>query len=198
MDFQWFDHHSANLDLIAIDMETVLSIIIGFMILGAIYALHARDLLSALIAQGIVGYGLVICFLEIRAPDLAIVQIVVETITLIIMVAVVLNSTREETKESKGKRKAINIAVALIIAAFLVYIFYQSALVLNEFGDHSTRMAAYYIEQGAEKTGSANLVTGVLFDFRGYDTLGEATILFTAALGVITILRVTSKKNKAS
>ena len=113
------------------------------------------------------------------------------------MVAVVLNSTREETRESKGKGKAINVVIASIIAAFLVYIFYQTALVLNEFGDHSTRMAAYYTGQGAEKTGSANLVTGVLFDFRGYDTLGEATILFTAALGVITILRVKSKKNKA-
>ena len=43
-----------------------------------------------LIAMGIVGYGLVICFLLLRAPDLAIVQIVVETITLVIMVAVVL------------------------------------------------------------------------------------------------------------
>ncbi|MFP4018439.1 MAG: hydrogenase subunit MbhD domain-containing protein, partial [Bacteroidales bacterium] len=67
-------------------MEILLSVILGFMIIGAIFALHANDLLSAVIAQGIVGYGLVICFLHLKAPDLAIVQIVVETITLIIMV----------------------------------------------------------------------------------------------------------------
>ena len=77
-------------------MEQSISIILIFMIIGAIYALHAKDLLSAVIACGIVGYGLVICFLLLQAPDLAIVQIVVETITLIIMVAVVLDSTREE------------------------------------------------------------------------------------------------------
>ena len=77
-------------------MELALSIIIGLMILGAIYAIHARDLLSAVIAGGIVGYGLVISFLLLKAPDLAIVQIVVETITLIIMVAVVLDSSPEE------------------------------------------------------------------------------------------------------
>jgi len=77
-------------------MELTISIILGFMIIGAIYALHAKDLLSAVITMGFIGYGLVICFLLLKAPDLAIVQIVVETITLIIMVAVVLDSTREE------------------------------------------------------------------------------------------------------
>ena len=66
------------------------------MILGAIYAIHAKDILSAVIAGGIVGYSLVICFLLLKAPDLAIVQIVVETITLIIMIAVVLDSSRKE------------------------------------------------------------------------------------------------------
>ena len=163
------------------------------MIIGAIYALHAKDLLSALVAQGIVGYGLVICFLILKAPDLAIVQIVVETITLIIMVSIVLNSTREETIQG---RQLINIITAVIIAVFLVYVFSESAKLLNGFGENQTRMATYYTEHGAEKTGSANLVAGVLFDFRGYDTLGEATILFTAALGVVTILRANSKKTK--
>ena len=55
-------------------------------------------------------------------------------------------------------------------------------------------MSEAYITEATEKTGSINLVTGVLFDFRGYDTLGEATILFTAALGVLTVLRIKSKK----
>ena len=72
-------------------MELAISIIVGFMILGAIYAIHAKDILSAVITGGIVGYSLVICFLLLKAPDLAIVQIVVETITLILMVAVVLD-----------------------------------------------------------------------------------------------------------
>ncbi|MCF8307906.1 MAG: DUF4040 domain-containing protein [Bacteroidales bacterium] len=179
-------------------METLLSILIGFMIIGALYALHAKDLLSALIAQGIVGYGLVICFLNLRAPDLAIVQIVVETITLVVMVAVVLNSSRKEVKESWNRNKILNIVTSVIIVGFLVYIFAFMIQPLQPFGDHSMRMAQYYTQMGAESTGAANLVTGVLFDFRGYDTLGEATILFTAALGVVTILRSKPKKESAS
>lgn len=174
-------------------MEILLSIIIGFMIIGAIYALHAKDLLSALIACGIVGYSLVICFLILKAPDLAIVQIVVETITLIFMVSIVLNSTREELKGDKKVNSALNGTIALIAITVLMYYFYGAIQHLDILGAHSTRMSTAYLN-GAELTGSANLVTGVLFDFRGYDTLGEATILFTAAIGVLTILRLKGKK----
>lgn len=175
-------------------MESLLSVILLFMIIGAIYALHARDLLSAVIAQGIVGYGLVICFLHLRAPDLAIVQIVVETITLIIMVAVVLDSSRKEIKASFNRNTVINTILALVFIGFLVFFFSEAISSLHPFGEHTLRMAEIYVKEGADKTGAANLVTGVLWDFRGYDTLGEATILFTAALGVLTVLRLRGKK----
>ncbi len=175
-------------------METLLSVILLFMILGAIYALHARDLLSAVIAQGIVGYGLVVCFLHLKAPDLAIVQIVVETITLIIMVAVVLDSSRKEIKASLTRDNVINMITALVFIGFLVYFFSLAIDSLHAFGEHTLRMSETYVTEGAERTGAANLVTGVLWDFRGYDTLGEATILFTAALGVLTVLRLRGKK----
>ncbi len=185
-------------------MEITISVIIGFMIIGAIYALNAKDLLSALISCGIVGYSLVICFLLLKAPDLAIVQIVVETITLIIMIAVVLDSSREELKEKASidvngtsyinTRYLINFTAVIVFALLLLYFFRQAIYVLEPFGQHVTRMSTAYIEGAAEKTGSANLVTGVLFDFRGYDTLGEATILFTAVVGILTILRIKGKK----
>jgi multicomponent Na+:H+ antiporter subunit B len=183
-------------------MEIILSAILIFMILGAIYALHASDLLSALISCGIVGYGLVVCFLLLKAPDLAIVQIVVETITLIIMVSVVLVSTRYELDKEENTNHKLrfnykifgNILIAVIIGIVLLYSFRLAIMHLNSFGDHTLRMSKAYLEGAAENTGSANLVTGVLFDFRGYDTFGEATILFTAVVGILTILRIKGRK----
>jgi multisubunit Na+/H+ antiporter MnhB subunit len=174
------------------------------MILGAVFALHARDLLSALISCGLVGYGLVICFLLLRAPDVAIVQIVIETITLIIMVSVVLASTRHEVETVPGKeggrsmafRIWINTAVILAIVLVLFFAFRAAIVNLDALGEHSLRMSSAYLEGGADKTGAANLVTGVLFDFRGYDTFGEATILFTAVIGVLTVLRLKGKKKE--
>jgi len=175
-------------------MELAISVILGFMILGAIYAIHAKDLLSAVITGGIVGYGLVICFLLLKAPDLAIVQIVVETITLIIMVAVVLDSSREEPFSKPDLQGYVTAVTATLILLVIFYFLKISISSLDAFGEGSLRMANAYIEGAAERTGSANLVTGVVFDFRGYDTLGEATVLVTAVLGVLTILRIKGKK----
>jgi multisubunit Na+/H+ antiporter MnhB subunit len=174
-------------------MELAVSIITGFMILGALYAIHAKDLLSSVIACGIVGYSLVICFLLLKAPDLAIVQIVVDTITLIIMVAVVLDSSREESYLKLDVSGYISAITALLLIFILLYFFAVSIKSLDILGRSSLRMAEHYIEGAISKTGSANLVTGVVFDFRGYDTMGEAVVLVTAVLGVLTILRIKGK-----
>jgi multisubunit Na+/H+ antiporter MnhB subunit len=175
-------------------MELAISVIVGFMILGAIYAIHARDILSAVIAGGIVGYSLVICFLLLKAPDLAIVQIVVETITLIIMVAVVLDSSRAEAYGKFDSRAWVNAGTAVLILAILFWFLKEASASLAPFGENTMRMAEAYVNGAVGRTGSVNLVTGVIFDFRGYDTLGEATVLVTAVLGVLTILRLRGKK----
>lgn len=185
-------------------MEALLAILIILMIAGSIYTLHARDLLSAVIAYGITGFGLVICFLLLKAPDLAIAQIVVEIITLIIMIAVIRISTREDLTEGAtikvegihyvNLRSTVYFVTGLLFALGFLYFFMKSTLNLDPFGVHSARMAQVYLEQGAELTGSANLVAGVLFDFRAYDTLGEATILITAVVGILTVLRLKGRK----
>src|SRR5665647_740327 len=176
------------------EMDLSISIIAGFMILGALYAIHAKDLLSSVIACGLVGYSLVICFLLLKAPDLAIVQIVVDTITLIIMVAVVLDSSREESYTKLDTQGYITAITGILILVVLLHFFVVSIQSLDVLGKSSLRMAKYYIEGATQKTGSANLVTGVVFDFRGYDTMGEAVVLVTAVLGVLTILRLKGKK----
>jgi multicomponent Na+:H+ antiporter subunit B len=175
-------------------MDLTISIIAGFMILGALFAIHARDLLSSVIACGLVGYCLVICFLLLKAPDLAIVQIVVDTITLIIMVAVVLDSSREELYSKPDKQGYVSAITAVLLIVVFLYFYSISIQTLDVLGKSTLRMAKHYIEGAAQNTGSANLVTGVVFDFRGYDTMGEAVVLVTAVLGVLTILRINGKK----
>lgn len=185
-------------------METTLIVILILMIAGSIHALHAKDLLSAIVSYGVVGYSLVVGFLVLKAPDLAIVQIVVETIALIIMISVLIISTREDLEKSntviiKGQsyvniRNLGYIFFALVAGFCLVYFFNMVSAGLNPLGVHETRMATEYINNGVNGTGSVNLVTAVLLDYRAYDTLGEATILFTAVMGVLAILRIKTRK----
>jgi multisubunit Na+/H+ antiporter MnhB subunit len=51
-----------------------------------------------------------------------------------------------------------------------------------------------YVEKGLADTGAANVVAAIILDYRGYDTLGEATVLFTSILGATVILRAKSRK----
>ena len=171
-----------------------LYLLLILMILGAIIALEARNLLSAIISLGIVGFGLTLIFLVLQAPDLAVVQIVVETLSLIILIAAILKTTREDTTEEWGAKKAFLYLGGL---AFLVIFLISVKGVLNslpQFGEPLMRMAGPYLKLGLEKTGATNLVAAVILDFRGYDTLGEAAVLFTAVMGVIAVLRHQGRK----
>jgi multisubunit Na+/H+ antiporter MnhB subunit len=56
------------------------------------------------------------------------------------------------------------------------------------------KVASYYINNGLTQTGAANVVAAIILDYRGYDTLGEAVVLFTSVLGVLTIMRKLGRK----
>jgi len=81
------------------------------------------------------------------------------------------------------------------IAILIVFVIFSCALIsttliLRPFGEpRSTEMDDYIIKNAQNETGANNAVTSVVFDYRGFDTLGEATVLFTAVAGVLAVLR---------
>ena len=175
-------------------MIVLLISLMVLMIIGAIVAIQSKDLLSAVISMGIVGFGLTLVFLVLQAPDLAVVQIVVETLTLVILIAAIMKTTREESRVKKPAVVIYSGIATVILLVILVFIFIDTFKVLPNFGYPDLRMSEYYIEQGLNKTGAANLVASVILDFRAYDTLGEATVLFTAVMGIWAVLRRKGRK----
>ncbi len=172
----------------------ILIILIVLMILGAIVALESKDVLSGIISLGIIGFALTIIFLILHAPDLAIVQIIIETLTLIILIAAILKTTREDIVEKFGTKKILLWIIGLVFMAVFIYSSIRLFNHLPEFGEQSLRMARIYIDQGLTLTGAGNLVAAIILDFRGYDTLGEATVLFTSVVGVMAVLRKVGRK----
>ena len=65
---------------------------------------------------------------------------------------------------------------------------------LPPFGYPIMKVTSSYLEQGLAKTGASNMVASVILDFRAYDTLGEATVLFTAVIGVLALVRKIGRK----
>ena len=171
-------------------------ILLLFIIIAAIIAVETKKLLSAVISIGAVGFGVSIMFLFLRAPDIAITQIVVEVLGLIILIRVCLS--RELTFISGGKE----FFTVVVSAAIIFVIFMAGVQVLGTLPDFGTAIFAAvpdtasqtYISEGLEKTGAANIVASVILDFRAYDTLGEATVLFTSIIGATVILRKKTKK----
>ena len=175
-------------------MLTTLILLLVLMILGAIVAIESKDLLSGIISLGIIGFALTIVFVVLHAPDLAIVQIIIETLTLIILIGAVLKTTREDTSEGLDAKKVFLWISGLVFIGVFILAAIRAYQHLPEFGKPTLRMAQYYIENGLSLTGASNLVAAVILDFRGYDTLGEATVLFTSVAGVIAVLRKAGRK----
>lgn len=86
------------------------------------------------------------------------------------------------------RKTAATISLGIIIALLVA-----SAFLIHPFGQPPSQMDDYIIQNSQTETGTNNVVTAVLFDYRGFDTLGEATILFTAVTGVVMLFRARKK-----
>ncbi len=177
-------------------MEALLILLLLFMIISAVVALYTEELLSAVIAVGAVGFGSSAVFLLLGAPDLAITQIVVEVAALVLLIRATISIGVKTTSAWRSGWQPKAVAAAAVI--FLVFAFLSfrdmpefSVPVMDRIADAPS---IFYLEDGLSSTGSTNHVMGVLLDFRAYDTLGEATIIFTAVFGTLTLLRKRGKK----
>lgn len=84
----------------------------------------------------------------------------------------------------------MNKTVAFVGLLVLIAVMFSATAYLRMFGEPEyEEMDSYYIENGQNETATNNIVTAVVFDYRGFDTLGEATVLFSAVSGVLVVFR---------
>lgn len=176
-------------------MESFLLVLLIFMIVGSIIAIETKNLLSSVISCGVVGFAVSVSFLLLGAPDIAITQVVVEILILIVLIRATI--TLDNTSiEAHWDTFAI-VSSLIFFGLFLVFAF-LAVQDLPPFGRPLMRVSQQYLETALEKTGAANVVTSIVLDFRGYDTLGEATVLFTSIVGAFVILRRRGRKQRAA
>ena len=163
--------------------------LIVFMIVGAIIAIETKDLLSSVISVGAMGLSLSIIFLILGAPDLAIVQVAVEVIALVMLLRLVV--TREDVTIAHRYRYGEVFATFVGLVFFGIFIVFAAIVFkeMPEFGSPLLTVSQEYITEGFAISNTANIVTAILLEFRAYDTLGEATVIFVSILGAVVILR---------
>ena len=178
-------------------LEIIIIVLTLLMIIGALVAIETPNLLYSVISVGAVGFLLSIVFLFLSAPDLAITQIAVEVITLVLLLRATIRSKPDPPVSDRwisfGKLTALGMVMMLAIFSVRMFADFPKfgQPVMDRFADAPSNT---YLREGLEETGAANIVTAVLLDFRAYDTLGEATVLFCAVMGALSILRSQAKK----
>ncbi len=161
-------------------------IFIALMLQSALAACVLQSRLMVVMALGFIGYGVALLYAFYGAPDLAITQVLVETLTLILLLLLI-HKLPKFTLKSTPYQKMRDAAIALtagIAMAFMV----NHALAKQPYPS----ISQWFSENSLLAKGQ-NVVNVIIVDFRALDTLGEITVLVLAGLGVAALLKRTKK-----
>ena len=147
-----------------------------------------RNLFAVVVLAGIYSFLMATVLVALDAVDVAMTEASVGAgISTVLLLAALYLTRGDEAKPMR--RPMLPLAVALVVGAALVY----GTLGLPAFSDPqapiNTHVVPRYLGESLKETGVPNVVTSVLASYRGYDTLGETTVVFTAGAGVIALLR---------
>lgn len=168
-----------------------LEVILGIMIsVVGIALVFIRQRLTMVILNGIIGYSVALFFLLMRAPDLALTQLVVETITTILFIVSFSRLPNIARTTANMKKEAIKIIVSFIMAGAVVTLIF-----IAQQGDGLESISKYYTN-AYELTGGKNIVNAILGDFRALDTMFEGIVLIIAGLGIYTLLHYKDRRGQ--
>ncbi len=166
---------------LAAPLQPAQGLLLGLMLFGALAALRLRSHLGMVVVMGIVGAGIALLFLLQNAPDLAITQFLVETLTAILIALVLLQIPRLG-KVPPGR--PLDKLVALAFGGLMTLLMLQ--MLGQPIAPHLSR---FFAEKSLPEGFGQNIVNVILVDFRGLDTFGEIAVVGLAGLGVYALLR---------
>lgn len=150
---------------------------------GALFAAITSSRLAAVAALGVVGYGVALIYIIFGAPDLAMTQFCIETLSIILFV-LVLHKLPRFALLSTTRTRLRDLVVALGIGGVMTMLAWRAVsqpLIPS--------LSTWFMEQSLPAGHGRNVVNVILVDFRALDTLGEITVLAVAALGVYGMLK---------
>lgn len=169
--------------------------LVAMILIGTVATILTGEKLAAVAYLGIVGLSISLIFLLFGAPDLAMTQFAVEILTLILL-ALVLYRLPHFPKSHSKRSNAFD-AVLSILAGFVMFIFVLAATYHKD--GILPPVADFYVNQTLKSAHGHNIVNVILVDFRGFDTLGEITVLGIAGVGVFALLKlIIGKRKKAA
>ena len=166
------------IDLAGLAPAETLTVLVA--IAASLAAIRLRLLVGAILALGVAGYSVSLIYLFLSAPDIALTQVVIETVSLVLFVVALTDLGRLDAGVAPHRSAAegVTVLAAGVVAAAL-------ALMVAHVADVPRVAASFFAN--AERAGGTNVVNLVIVDFRGWDTMGEISVLAIAALGIMAL-----------
>jgi multicomponent Na+:H+ antiporter subunit A len=150
---------------------------------GTILTLRARRRLKAVVLSGVVGYGVATLFALQGAPDLALTQFLVETLTLVVVVLVLRRMPSHFTGTvSSKRRRRVHLLIGVLAGTLM------AVLTIVAAGAREAVPVSELFAAASKLAGGENIVNVTLVDLRAWDTMGEISVLVVAATGVTSLL----------
>ena len=163
------------------------------LILGTCITLFAKSRLTAIIGLGAVGYTVALFFVIFNAPDLALTQLVIETISVALFLLAFYHlpklSKSEERMRFQVNRALISVGVGVMVTLVALSAHAQKLV---------PSIAKYYEDTVYTLGGGGNIVNVILVDYRGFDTLFEIAVLSIAGISILAMIKLRmNRKGKA-
>ena len=159
-------------------------VLIGIILTATFLVTQARSRLATIALLGSIGFSIAVIFLLYGAPDLAMVQFAIETLTVILFVLVLYRLPKFKQLSSRSA-KITDMLVALMGGVLMT-----TLMLIVSAHNSDAHLARYFVENSLPLANGRNIVNVILVDFRGFDTLGEITVLAIAALGVFSLIKL--------
>ena len=165
------------------------------MVVTVIGVIRAHNLFVVVMLGGIYSFLMATVMVVLDAVDVAMTEAAVGAGMSTVLMLAVLGLVK--TREAPLRHSAIlPLIVCLLTGGALIY----GTIDLPPFGrpdnPQNQHVAPYYIENAKKETGAPNVVTAVLASYRGYDTLGEVTVIFTGGIGVLILLTAARRRRR--
>ena len=154
-----------------------------FITAGAIMAAITNNRMTAIASLGVVGVGVALIFIMFSAPDVAITQLLVETLS-IVLVAVVMLKLPQLGRRHEQQARPFHLALSIVVGGLVTLV-----LIGVVQGDIDRRLTDYFEITSLPEAFGANIVNVILVDFRAIDTFGEIAVVVIAALASYGLLR---------
>lgn len=170
--------------------EIILTLV---MISATVATVFARSRLTAIIALGVVGYTLALFFVIFRAPDLALTQLVIETISVALFLLCFYHLPKLRLKTKTRTFRMTNFIISLGVGVIVTLLGIASSSQRTK-----DSIASFFVKHSHDLGGGDNVVNVILVDFRGFDTMFEITVLTIAALGIYSMIKTKVKEEGKS